>query len=159
MSIIEPGYFGSDGRLRQLDDVYFVYTAFCPASDGLVLVKVGMSLTPYNRLLSIDMGSPYPIELAAFCRVGQKSSAAAFEKRMLEAYPDRQTRGEWIDVEDTEEARKHFAKTSGSILRSILKRKPEWKTVNSEQLREYRNLRFWDGKRAKKQKKPLDFAA
>lgn len=159
MSIIDPGYFDKDGRHRKLDAGYFVYTAFCPARDGVVLIKVGISTTPFNRMVSINMQSPYPVELAAFCMVGQKSKGLAFEQRMLDAYPDRQTRGEWIDVKDTPEERKRFAETCGTILRAILKSKPAWKTVNSEQIREYSNLRHWDQRQSKKKGKPLDFAA
>jgi hypothetical protein len=140
MSIIEPGYFDKDGRHRQLLDVYFVYTAFCPAHEGHVLVKVGISKTPYDRLASIHGVSPYPIELAAFCMVGDRRKGVAFEQRMIDAFPNRTTRGEWIDCEDTEEGRKYFAKTCGEILRGIIKKKPEWKTVTGEQLREYIRL-------------------
>lgn len=46
MSIIDPGYFDKDGRHRKLDAGYFVYTAFCPARDGVVPAGVGNEKAP-----------------------------------------------------------------------------------------------------------------
>ncbi len=153
MKIFEPGYFHKDGRHKQLLDVYFVYTAFCPAHEGHVLVKVGISKKPYDRIVSIHGCSPYPVELAAFCMIGDRRNATAFEQRMLDAYQDRTTRGEWIDCEDTEEGRKRFARTCAETIQGIIKKKPEWKTITNEQLREYIKLLTRDKRRAKKTEK------
>lgn len=135
MSLTTVCCYDSQGRLQGLDAGWFVYTAICPAYADRVLIKVGITGHPYNRLAQIHNNSPYPIEIAAFVPVGSKETALRVEREILAEFPDRLTRGEWIDLPASSGAQFRDSATQAFMRR--MGTPPKWTKVSGEQIRAF----------------------
>lgn len=125
--------FSSDGRLR--GDAYFVYNAFASLPPDDVLIKVGISTKPLERLVSIHSNSPFGVELACLTPVGRKRLAQSVEAKILDRYGKFRTRGEWLRVPADPEFRKDFAGNVRAIVSAHTGRPVEWKRVDAEQIK------------------------
>ncbi len=134
-SVTRIEQYGRDGRLKLGHmDMWHVYTAYAPMDDGRVLVKVGISVVPHNRLVSLHCNCPFPIEMAAFVDVGRKKQALAVERGILGSFPQFKTRGEWLAIPNDAENRKAFASKCRAIV-EVQTRKPcKWRKVSREQI-------------------------
>lgn len=115
---------------------YFVYLAFAPGPSGLVLVKVGISQRPLDRLVEINGYSPFPVQMAAFTPAGPKSRATRIEAAILARFQDGTTRGEWVALRDNPEDRSTFSSECLSIVRSVTRIPVTWARVNQKQIKE-----------------------
>lgn len=143
MSVVRIDAWGKDGRLKQ-GDAYFVYTAFAPMGEDEVLVKVGISTVPYERLVTIYCNCPFPVEMAAFVMVGRKKAALKVEREILAHYAESSTRGEWLRLPLTQEAKRDFASVSSRTVRSVTKQDVKWQRVTGSQIRTFMANRMRD---------------
>jgi hypothetical protein len=132
---------------RMLGDAHFLYTAFAPiqrnqrdpakrSAANEVLVKVGISRTPMNRLMAIHHNSPFRVELAAFAPAGWKRTAQLAEKRILACFREYRTRGEWLMLPCTPDMKAQFAKKARVILGDVTGAPVTWTRVTNQQIAE-----------------------
>ncbi len=133
---------------RILADTCFLYTAFAPMvlfkhdrseirDAEKVLVKVGISSIPMQRLHQIQCGSPFHIEIAAFAPAGYRETARKIETRILRRFRAYKTRGEWLMLPNTPEMRKDFALDARGAIHDITGRPVEWRRVSRKELDHY----------------------
>lgn len=123
-------------RVRSSDyDGWFIYVAMCPSSDDEVLIKVGISTVPYDRLFAIHCNSPYPVELAYFSPVWTKKKALAVERAILGEFKERRTRGEWLKMDTSADTKKEFSRKVRKAIRIHTGDDPDWRKANGEQIR------------------------
>ena len=89
------------------NDMHFVYCFFFLNEDQ-VIVKVGESTRPYERLKLINQGCPFPVQEAVFSHIGSFKQARKFESRVKESLKHFNIRGEWYGMKatDSEEFKK-----------------------------------------------------
>lgn len=132
-------------RVRSSDyDGWFIYVALCPSGDDEVLIKVGISTIPYDRLIAVHYNSPYPVELAYFSPVWTKKKALAVERAILGEFSERKTRGEWLKMDKSPETKKEFAKKCRMAIRLQTGKDPKWKKATGDQLRIAMNTKLGD---------------
>lgn len=129
---------GSYRKVRSTDTAngWFNYVALCPCSDSEVLVKVGISTIPYDRLYTIHSNSPYPVELAYFNMAGTKKRALAIERGILNAFAEFKTRGEWLKLDSSPVTKKRFANLCADTIKAVTKVPPDWRKATGSQIRE-----------------------
>lgn len=116
---------------------WFLYTAYAPLDSETVLVKVGISSIPYQRLASIYCNCPFPISYAAFTAVGSKRDALAAERAILQSFAEHKTRGEWLKLGCDEATKKRFAAVTATTVTAITKKPVEWRRVKPEQIKAF----------------------
>lgn len=114
---------------------FFVYTAFCPVNDQEVLVKVGISSIPYDRLATIYCNSPYPVVLAFFCQIGRKKTALSVERAILNSFSEFKTRGEWLKLSTDAATKKTFSTVCNHVVFTHIHAKAEWVKATGDQIR------------------------
>lgn len=134
MAVYTRKIYDSTGRRRDEADTWFVYTAFADMDDQHVIVKVGISTKPFERLVAVHSNSPFGVDLAAFAVVGSKRRALACERRILEEFADHKTRGEWLKLPRDEMTRKRFAETARAVVRGQIGADFQWRRVTREQI-------------------------
>lgn len=115
-------------------EYYFLYLAFAPAPKGLVVVKVGISQKPLDRMVGVHQGSPFPIQFAAYTPVGPKSRARKVESAIISRFQTPETRGEWLVMEDTPETRKAFASGCLALVRERTRIPVTWARLSGEEI-------------------------
>lgn len=125
-------------RQQLLSDRHFLYNAFAPLTlpdtAELVLVKVGISTVPMKRLVAIHCNSPFPVEFAAFTPAGDMRRAKRIETRILQFHRAQQTRGEWIMLPSTEEAKVAFRECVSRVITEITHQPVVWAKVSKEEI-------------------------
>lgn len=93
--------YDKQGRVRKPQwEMWFIYLAQVPVPiEGKVLVKVGVSSEPLVRLANVQVCCPFPIERAAFAPVGGAGMARGLERRVVNLFGERRTRGEWAMID------------------------------------------------------------
>jgi hypothetical protein len=134
MSIVTRKIYGTDGYRRNEADAWFVYTAFADLDDGYVIVKVGISTKPYERLVNVHSNSPFGVDLAAFAVVGSKRRALACERRILEEFAQYKTRGEWLKLPRNAETKAKFAECVRLVVKGQTGADFKWRRVTREQI-------------------------
>lgn len=115
-------------------DYYFLYLAFAPAPKDLVVVKVGISQKPLERVVGVHQNCPFAVEFAAYTPVGPKSRARKVEAAILRTFQTVETRGEWLVIEDTPENRKNFAAGCVALIRERTKIPVTWARINGDRI-------------------------
>lgn len=138
MGIERLDYFDTAGRVRDAG-AYFVYTAFAPVIDPAgarngVLVKVGISSVPFERMIPLHCNSPFPVELAAFALVGRKKTALRVESRILQHFREYKTRGEWLWLPDTEEVKGEFSLRTRAFIADATGKPVTWRRITGKQI-------------------------
>lgn len=144
MSVVRMELWDAAGRLKLATDSYFLYTAYAPMSDDEVLVKVGISTIPYQRLVAIYCNTPFPVELAAFTVMGRKRNALRAERVILEQFAEHKTRGEWLKLKSDQETRQRFATAARKVVEQITGKPVQWQRVSSSQIRAYMSGKMRD---------------
>lgn len=125
-------------RQQLLSDKHFLYTAFAPlrvpGARDHVLVKVGISTVPMKRLVAVHCNCPFPIEFAAFTPAGDMRRAKRIESRILQFYREHQTRGEWIMLPLTDEAKSEFRSRVSRTITEVTRQPVTWARVPKEDL-------------------------
>lgn len=134
MSITTFCPYDEDGRARRTD-TWFVYQAFAEMPSNHVLVKVGISTKPFERLMAIYCNSPFLIELACFAPAGGKKRALGIESRTLSEFRGYATRGEWLMLPTTADVKRSFAERSSTIFKAVTGSPPPWRRVTGDQIR------------------------
>jgi hypothetical protein len=111
---------------------YFLYLAFAPGPKGTVVIKVGISQKPLERVVEVHYGSPFPIEFAAYTPVGPKSRARKVETAIISGFQTNETRGEWLIMDDTPENRTDFARACLTLVRQRTKIPVTWAKLSGE---------------------------
>lgn len=135
---------------RLCSDAHFLYTAFAPmqantkdkekqkTEASFVLVKVGISTVPMSRLAAVHHGCPFRVAYAAFTPLyAAKRKSELVETRVLRAFREFRTRGEWLMLPNTEEVRGQFAFKTRAIISDSTGRPVEWTRVSANELAEY----------------------
>lgn len=134
-SVTRVDIYGKDGRMKLNSmDMWSVYTAFAPMDDGRVLVKVGISVVPHNRVVQLYCNCPFPIVRAAFIQAGRKKKALAIERGILDTFVDKKTRGEWLVFPDDAQERKLFAERSRAIVEGQTGMPCKWTHISKAQI-------------------------
>lgn len=81
-----------------------IYFVACPQANA---VKIGAMWggNPYHRLMTLQVGCPFDLELLAVCDGGDKAEAALHDR-----FAEHRIRGEWFRL--TDELRAHIAQFS-----------------------------------------------
>jgi len=143
VSIHRINPFDAEGRIRNWDADWCVYTAFAEPGDGTVLVKVGLSGGIYDRALSLCTACPYRIDPILWARTGSQSAARLIERRMHAEFRARRTSGEWFrfDMRSPADKAEFKAVALGAFAAHSRTGVPEWKTITKDQLREYGSMK------------------
>lgn len=124
-------------KVRPINEAFFIYTAFCPVNRDEVLIKVGISTIPYQRLVDVHCNSPYPIELACFAPAGDRGRARRIEKTILAQFAEFKTRGEWIKLSTDAEMKKRFSDSCNAVVKLNNGTAPKWIRIDRAQLTAY----------------------
>jgi hypothetical protein len=137
-----------EGRL--LAESFFLYTAFAPVQANTrdqerqkevpaqILVKVGISTVPMNRIVAVHMNSPFRVAYAAFTPLlCAKRKAEKTESAILMHFRQYRTRGEWLLMPNTKESKEEFAYRSRIIIARDTGRPVEWRRVSADELVRY----------------------
>jgi hypothetical protein len=116
------------------DGQWFIYFAFCPLDVGDHAIKVGVSETPFSRLLQINQGSPFPVRLGYFAAVGGKRHALRAEFEVLTAFRTYRTRGEWLRHPVPRQDREEMSNTVKRAVLSACGRLLSWHRVTGGQI-------------------------
>lgn len=73
-----------------------VYIILPAGDDGPC--KVGISRDPWDRLLSLQTGSPVPLRLGEIYYLRDRATAARLEQSFHAAFAERRLHGEWFAV-------------------------------------------------------------
>lgn len=131
---------------RLSSDAHFLYTAFAPvqvncrdiekrSEAAQVLVKVGISTVPMNRLVAIHCASPFRVAYAAFTPLLKaKRAAERVETRVLRAFRAYRTRGEWLLLPNTSEMKAEFSLKSKAIIADMTGRPTVWTRVSGQEI-------------------------
>lgn len=142
MGIVKVDLYDKSGRLRQIQEGWFIYAAFCVPSNGTAQVKIGISTKVYDRLVALRTGCPFPIEVALFAPAGNRSTASRIEKALHHEFAERNSSGEWFTFDTTSPADKaHFHSITKAVYKFEANRDLVWKKITAEQITAYASLR------------------
>lgn len=136
---------------KLLGDAYFLYNAFAPMQANTrdkeqqkveadhILVKVGISTVPMNRIHAVHQNCPFRVAYAAFTPLyAFKQKAEAIEAEILEDHREYRTRGEWLMIPNTAELKQQFSSRVRIIVERSICRPVEWRRVTGNEIATYK---------------------
>jgi hypothetical protein len=85
---------------RDRDPACYVYIISQIREGELVSpVKVGISSSPFSRLLGLQTGCPFKIELVATFATPRRDIALSLEQAFHDVYVESRLEGEWLEIE------------------------------------------------------------
>lgn len=116
-------------------DAWFVYAGLADTGKPIGLVKVGISVVPLDRLVTVHCNSPYPIRAAMWAMVGGRTQAARAESRIKKAFADKKTRGEWFEFDFTDaESKRRFNSTMRALCEIEAGMKLKWTKIDGSHI-------------------------
>lgn len=121
---------------RRNENGWFLYLCAGPAIQGHMVVKVGISQTPFERALSINNGCPFPILLSTFVGIGSLKSARRCEKSMLSVFGAFRTRGEWLCLPRSVESRRMLRGAAAAVVVAETGYQHRWRLLRRDMMRQ-----------------------
>lgn len=127
--------YGQDGRFKRIDPWFFYMALF--DDSPRTFVKLGISVIPFCRMDSLQVGCPFPLGLVAIDDVGPRQKAAKLEAVCKRIFKEQHTRGEWYRFEgsDAPEVCKAGIRVA---FEEVMGRGPKWRTFNKGKVAEVR---------------------
>ncbi len=135
-------YSRTRGKTYRCDLWWYIYTAYAPFEDGRVLVKVGISSSPHERVVSIYCSSPFTVKYAAFTSVGSAKKVRKLEAKILKEFSAYSTRGEWLLLPSDEATKKMFAERTRKLTEETTKESVNWTRFTEEQIKEVMKVKL-----------------
>lgn len=137
-------------------EAWRIYALFCMRSPSEAAIKIGVSSTIYQRLLTLQTGLPYPMGICLHSLIGDRGQAMRLEAALHRAFAHRNTRGEWFAFDLSSEAdKREFHDTVRRVNASLFDDLLTWEKIHPEQLAEYASMRhIEDIERGRRKRKP-----
>lgn len=138
MAIHLARVFDASGGVAKDFDMWSLYAAFTRPSPDCALVKIGISTRPMQRLHTISINSPFPVDAALWVSAGGSSSVRKLEHAVHVAFASRRTRGEWFRFDlSCETDKREFHGTIRELYFKHTGRSLVWKKTGPEQIRSF----------------------
>ena len=134
-----------------LGDSFFLYNSFAPIQANTrdkekqkieaehILVKVGISTVPMNRIHAVHLNCPFRVAYAAFTPLySAKQKAERIESEILEDLRQYKTRGEWLMLPNTDQVRQEFSRRVRIVIERSIGKPVEWRRVTGGEIAAYK---------------------
>ena len=135
MAVRSARIYNPNGSVIKDFESWSLYAAFTRPANDSALVKIGISTRPMERLYTIHVNSPYPIDVALWVSAGDASMVRKLERAVHAAFAHRSTRGEWFQFNLASAVdRREFHDTLRKLYYEHTGRPLQWKKTNLEQI-------------------------